>query len=124
MIVPEVFPPKPLSLKVLDGGPDHTTTGGVTGLVTGGVTGLVTGGVTGLVTGGVTGLVTGGVTGLVTGGAAPTSLTFTMALLVKLALSLTVNRNTKVVLLGTKGALNEGLGSDELLKVTAGVPAI
>jgi hypothetical protein len=99
--------------------------GGAVALVVGGAVALVVGGAVALVVGGAVALVVGGAVALVVGGAGrATSLIFTIVLFVKLALSLTVNRNTKVVLLGTKGALNEGLGSDELLKVTAGVPAI
>ena len=78
-----------------------------------------------LVVGGVVvALVVGGaVVALVVGGG-DTSLIFTTVLFVKLALSFTVSRKVKFVLLGTTGALKEGLGADELLNVTAGVPAI
>jgi hypothetical protein len=65
----------------------------------------------------------GAVVALVVGVGA-TSLILKTVLFVKLALSFTVSRKVKFVLLGTTGALKEGLGADELLKVTAGVPAI
>jgi hypothetical protein len=99
--------------------------GGAVALVAGGAVALVAGGAVALVAGGAVALVAGGAVALVAGAAGvATSLIFTTVLLVKLALSLTVSRKVKVVLLGTTGALKEGLGADELLKVTVGVPAI